>query len=207
MVILARILSFLFHPLLVPTYLFLLFAWLFPMGLSPIPATHHLNIVILLVMVTFILPILLLSILKTFGFISSFYIEKQRERIFPGIMISLMYITITGMFYFQSGISLDENFMRMMLVVDLLVVVAALFGFFYKISLHSFTIWGIVGILIPLNKLTEFDVLFYPAVFAILLAGIIMSSRLLLQVHSLKEVMWGSVAGLATGILGMMIFF
>ena len=207
MVILARILSFAFHPLLIPTYLFLLFAWLFPMGLSPIPATYHLNIIILLVMVTFILPILLLSILKTFGFISSFYVENRRERIFPGILISLMYITITGMFYYQSGISLDENFMRMLLVVDLLVIIAAFFGFFYKVSLHSFTMWGVVGILIPLNKLTEFDALFFPAVLAVLLAGIIMSSRLLLQAHNLKEVMWGSIAGLATGIVGMMIFF
>jgi membrane-associated phospholipid phosphatase len=41
----------------------------------------------------------------------------------------------------------------------------------------------------------------------VLLAGIIMSARLQLNVHTPREVMIGSVAGLATGIGGMFLLF
>ena len=89
----------------------------------------------------------------------------------------------------------------------MLVVAATLVTFIYKISIHSLTIWGMVGILIPLNKISEEGALFYPVLVVIILAGVIMSSRVALGAHSLKEVIWGSVVGLSVIILGMSIFF
>jgi hypothetical protein len=86
-------------------------------------------------------------------------------------------------------------------------VLGTVITFFYKISIHTLAVWGIVGILIPLNKITEVNTLFYPALGAVITAGFVMSSRLVLQSHTLKEVMWGAIAGLATSAAGMMIFF
>jgi hypothetical protein len=203
----ARIVSFVFHPLLMPTYLFLLFAIAFPVGLEPIPAGAQQTFLILIFIVTFVLPVLNISVLKTLGTITSFQMEERKHRILPFVMISLIYIAITFLFYWKSRIGLNDNFMKILLIIDLLVVLGTVITFFYKISIHTLAVWGIVGILIPLNKITEVNTLFYPALGAVIIAGFVMSSRLVLQSHTLKEVMWGAIAGLATSAAGMMIFF
>jgi hypothetical protein len=204
---LARVVSFVFHPLLIPTYLFLLFAIAFPVGLEPIPAGAQRTFLILIFIVTFVLPVLNISVLKTLGTITSFQMAERKDRILPFIMISAIYLAITFLFYWKSRIGLNDNFMKILLIIDLMVVLATLITFFYKISIHTMAVWGIIGILIPLNKITEVSTLFYPAIAMVIIAGFIMSSRLVLQSHTLKEVMWGAITGLAASVVGMMIFF
>jgi cation transport ATPase len=204
---LARFISVIFHPLLIPTYLFLLFAFAFPAGLDPIPPDSQNVFIILIFIVTFALPALNVAILKTFGSIRSYQMTTRQERVFPFILIAVIYVAITWLFYWKSRIGLNDNFMRIMIIMDLLVILATLITFFYKISIHSMAVWGVVGILIPLNKMTEVNALFFPALAVVVLAGFVMSSRLVLQVHSLKEVMWGAIAGLAGSVAGMMLLF
>lgn len=97
--------------------------------------------------------------------------------------------------------------MKLMVIIDLLVIVATALTYFLKISIHSLTAWGIVGVLIMLNKSSEVNALFLPVIAAVLLTGFIMSARVQLRVHSLREVMLGAVAGIATSILGMITLF
>ena len=205
--IVARLLSYLFHPLLIPTYLFLLLAKIFPAALDPIQSGSHALFITLIFFVTFGLPVALLIFLKLFGSLRSFHMIDRSERIIPFVMITLVYITVTYMFYSKTRISIHDNFLRIMIIIDLLALISTVLTLFFKVSVHSIVVWGVIGILIPLNKLTELDILFYPTIAVILLAGIIMSSRLQLHVHTLREVMWGSVAGLATSIVGMLVLF
>lgn len=204
---LARIVSLLFHPLLIPTYSFAVLAWLYPMGLEPIPQPSHNIFIILIFVVTFAVPLLNVSILKAFGVVRSYQMPSRSERVIPFLLVTIIYLAITYLFYWKSRISFNDQFMKFMLIIDLLVIMATVITFFFKVSIHSLTIWGVIGIIIPLNKITGFETLFYAALVTIILAGIIMSSRLFLQVHSLKEVMWGAITGLATSVVGMMIFF
>jgi hypothetical protein len=203
----ARLLSYLFHPLLMPTYLFLILAEAYPAGLDPIQSSSHFLFIVLIFIVTFFLPVLNLAFMKLFGSIRSFQMETRNERILPFSLIAVIYIFITYLFYYKSRISIGDNFLKIMIIIDLLAIVATLFTVFYKISIHSLTAWGIVAILILLNKTSEVNSLFYPAIGAILATGFIMSARVYLQAHTLKEVMWGGIAGLATGIIGMIALF
>jgi hypothetical protein len=203
----ARFISYLFHPLLIPTYLFILFSKTIPAALDPVQSGSHLLFIVLVFIVTFALPVILLFTMRLFGLVTSFQMTDRKERIVPFTMMTLMYIAVTYLFYTKSRISLSDNFMKIMIVIDLLALVATVLTYFFKVSVHSIVIWGALGILIPLNKLSELNVLFYPIIAVVLLAGIIMSARLQLNVHSSREVMWGSAIGLATGILGMFILF
>ena len=74
-------------------------------------------------------------------------------------------------------------------------------------SVHSITIWGVIGILVPLNKITEVNSIFYPTVGVIIVAGLIMGARLKVGAHTPREVMLGAVLGLATGLTGMLLLF
>ena len=71
-----------------------------------------------------------------------------------------------------------------MLSVDALVIVATLVTIFYKVSVHSMSIWGFIGIILPLNKVSEDGALFYPTLALIVLAGLVMTARLQLNAHT-----------------------
>jgi membrane-associated phospholipid phosphatase len=94
-----------------------------------------------------------------------------------------------------------------MMVITALILVCALITLFYKISVHSAGVWGIIGILLPLNKASEEGTLLIPTMVAIVVAGLVMSSRLQLNAHVPREVLAGAVVGFAVGFAGMIFMF
>jgi hypothetical protein len=204
---LARLVSVLFHPLLMATYLFVILALTLPSALAPIQPSSHITFILLIFIVTFLLPLFNIAIFKFFGTIDSITMVNRRERILPFSFVLMIYVAITYLLYSRTQISLDDNFLKLMMVIDLLVVASLLATIFFKVSVHSIGIWGLIGITIPLTKISEVNALFYVTVGLILMAGIIMSSRLQLGVHTSREVMWGGVIGLATSVTGMIFLF
>ncbi|HLT75213.1 MAG TPA: hypothetical protein VKZ68_08995 [Ohtaekwangia sp.] len=197
--IIARVVSVVLHPLLLATYLFGLFAFIFPIAFDPINEDRIGRFMFLLFCVTFVLPVLVISLLKTLGITPTFTMYRRQDRILPFILICGFYTAVTVVFYHRAEVSINDNFLKFLIVINALVIVATVVTLFYKVSVHTIGIWGFVGILLPLNNITETSVLFYPLVSTIVLAGIVMSARLQLQVHSLREVIIGSVLGLGTG--------
>jgi membrane-associated phospholipid phosphatase len=189
------------------TYLFSLFAWLFPVGLEPLKGNMHWNIIFLIFTATFALPALNVGLLKTMGRIQSLAMPRRRERILPFLFITALYVGFTYFFYFKTRVSLNDNLFKFLLIIDALVVVATVATLFYKVSVHSLAWWGLIGILFPLNNLSEEGTLFWPSVVVLVLAGLVMSARLQLHAHSTREVMVGAILGLATGFIAMSFLF
>lgn len=199
----AKIISFLFHPLLMTTYLVLVLGLLFPQMLLIKP--HALYLFTLLVFfVTFVLPALNILMFKLNGVISSLTLPARRDRVVPFLFISVIYSMVTGLFFYKGAFG--TNFNKLMLIVTLLVLASTLITFFYKISVHSLSIWGAAGILLPLNKVVD-GTLLWPTLAIILIAGMVMSSRLLLNAHTPREVMVGGVVGFSIGFSGLVILF
>jgi hypothetical protein len=203
----ARVISIVFHPLLFATYLFLLFSLVFPVGFDPIKEDGTNRFIFLLFCVTFILPVLMLSLLKTLGVLSAFNMVERQQRIIPFVLITAFYTGITYVFYDRSEVSLNDNFLKFLIIINALVLVSTIVTFFYKVSVHSIGIWGMIGILIPLNKVTDTGMFFLPTVIALLMAGIIMSARLQLNVHKLGEVVSGAFIGFCTSFVIMHFLF
>lgn len=203
----ARVLSVIFHPLFIPTYFFLLLWWALPASLEPIGQELQGKFLIFIFLVTCVLPLLNIGIFKTFGTITSFAMPARRERVLPFAFIALIYIAVTYLFHLHARMNLNDNFLKFMVIIDMLVVIATIATFFFKVSVHSVTIWGLIGILVPLNKVTEVNTIFYPTLGVIALAGFIMAARLEIGAHNPREVMWGAVLGLATGFTGMLLLF
>lgn len=203
----ARIVSILFHPLLLATYLFALFSFALPAGLDPLKEDGHLNFVFLIFCVTFLLPALNIGIFKTFGSIKSLAMEERHERIIPFSFITILYGVVTYLFYSRTRVSLNDNLLKFLIIIDILVLVATLVTVFYKVSVHSMAIWGLIGILLPLNKVSEDGALFYPTILSIVVAGAVMTARLQLNAHTPREVMIGGVLGFATSFAAMIIMF
>lgn len=133
--------------------------------------------------------------------------NERRERLRPFTFISILYVAVTSFFYLNYRIGLNDNVFKLMLIIDALVIVSTLITFFYKISVHSVGMWGLLGIILPLNKIAENDQLFLPTLGVVVLAGVVMSARLQLNAHKPREIMIGSLVGFTTGLLGIMILF
>jgi hypothetical protein len=203
---LSRIISVLFHPLLMATYLVTLLSFTFPPALYPIKVESKWTFLILLFVLTSVLPAINIGLFKLTGVISSFSLESRRERIRPSFFILLLYGVFTYLLS-GKGLSLADNLFKLILIIDALVLISLILTIFYKASIHSLGVWGMIGILMPLNKVVDDGSLFMPTLLAIVVAGVIMSARLHLNAHSPREVLVGSFAGFVVGFLGMLILF
>ena len=200
----AKFISVVLHPLLLTTYLVIVLSYYFPSMLK-IRKENQMIIIGLVFVFTFVLPAVILVMLRAFGTIQSLTLQSRKERILPFVFISMFYVLFTFLFYFKLPFS--ANFEKLMMIVSALVVVSLLITFFYKISIHSIAMGGGIGILLPLNQVTEQMSLLWPTAFTILATGLVMSSRLLLDAHTPREVMYGSVVGFVVGFFGMIILY
>lgn len=153
---------------------------------------------------TFVLPALNLLFFKATGTIKSLSLMERRERIMPSILISIVYVVIGYMIYWKIPFPV---FYKLMFIVAALSIMVTLITFFFKISAHAVGMSGLSGILLAMATLSTASVLVVPALVAIVLSGLVMSSRLLLDAHDLREVGWGGVMGFGIGFAGVVWMF
>lgn len=205
--VVARIISYVFHPLLMGTYLFTLLVFILPAALYPISSGSQILFLILFFVITFVLPVCLMSLLKTFGSIRSFNLETRQERVFPFFMILVLYAGFTYLITLQNKIGFDDNVFKFLLIIDCLVLIGTLFTLFYKVSIHAIGSMGLAGILIPLNKESDNTLLLWVTIGVVVLAGMIMSARLQLNAHTPRQVLIGAISGFLAGFFGIIVLF
>lgn len=189
------------------TYLCAILMVTYPPALDPVRSEIFVGFLLLIFLVTFLLPALNIFIFKIFGTISSIMMVERHDRIIPFVFITLFYLMMTGLFYWKFQIGFEDNVFRFLVIIDLLVIASTIITFFYKISVHSMGICGLLGMLIPLNRISEDHSLFYPTLGLLIVAGVVMSSRLQLNVHTTREVLLGGVIGFSISLLAMFYFF
>ena len=199
----AQIVSFVFHPLLLTTYLVLLLGRWMPAMLL-VRQEHLLTFVAFIFGITFVLPVVNVILFKQFGVIESLKMETRQERILPFVFNSVVYSLIAVLFLYK--VHLSTNFSKLMLIIAVLAVVGTVCTFFFKVSVHSLGWAGLVGIVLPLNIAAD-GTLLLPTAALIVIAGVVMSARLKLNAHSPREVVIGGLSGLAIGVAGMSILF
>ena len=185
-----------------PTYLVMVLGKFFPAMLM-IGPDHIWMVTSFVFGFTFVVPVVNLVLFRYLGSISSLQLESRKERVLPFIFISILYVLIAFLFYFK--LPFNNNFNKLIVIVAALVIAATLITFFYKVSVHSLGMWGMVGILFPLIKFSSS--LLWPTVFIIAITGVVISSRLLLDAHTPREMLIGALAGLLTGYGGMLLLF
>jgi membrane-associated phospholipid phosphatase len=200
----AQVISFIFHPLLLTTYLVLFLGTFFPPLLGINQVVLYLFSLFIFVITFFFPALTILLIVKFSGTISSLRLASRQERLVPFILISLIYMAVAFLFFHKAILSM--NFNRIMIIVAALVGIATVITFFYKISIHSLAWGGVVGILLSMNRMVE-GTLLIPTIVAIVLAGLVMSARLFLNAHTLREVLSGALTGFVAGLGGMMLLF
>ena len=103
----ARGVSYVFHPLLVPFYILLLLLHSDSNINGVIPLTSKLVLAGVMFFITILVPVTIIAFLFKIKMISSFYLEKQEERIYPLLIIGVFYYLA---YYLMKGIRLSPVF-------------------------------------------------------------------------------------------------
>jgi len=194
---LAKIVSIVFHPLLIPLYglAILLSAPTF-LKYLPVEAKRVLFTVILIDNV--FLPLALLPFLKYRNLISSFNIDDRRERIIPLLITSILYCTTSFIvFRYQIPFFLKS----FIFATSVVAIVVSMINFWWKISVHAVGAGALTATVFSLSLKMHTPLTWY-LLAVILASGIILSSRLRLNAHNPSQV-W---VGFLTGFLGISLF-
>lgn len=190
----AKIFSYLFHPLFIPLYVmyYLVFInYSFFAGINNSDKTWIL-IRVALNMVFF--PLLSVVLLKAVGFIDSFFLKTQKDRIIPymtsGIFFFWMYLV------FRNHAGLPQIVTAFVLGVFLTSSVGLIANIYYKISMHAMGCGGMLGIMLVVLRTGSYYPFSFPFIIFVLITGFVCTSRLIISDHTQKEIYTGLLFGL-----------
>jgi len=191
---LFRIISFLFHPLVLPLYGFTILV-----AANPSEFFYHARPINILRQFAFnavLFPMFTLLLLIALGFVRDVYMAERRQRIAPLITTMFFYSWAFVMFSMREGIPGSINYLTLgsliAVSVALLVTVAA-----YKVSLHTLGMGVLMGLTLLMAVRAERDILLL-LLATIIAAGWVGTSRLVLGQHTHREVYSGYLFGVVS---------
>lgn len=198
----AKIISHLFHPLLMPTYGFLLLFSTNNYIAIFTPLSIKLVILIITFVFTFILPTVNALILLKAGRINSLEMETNRERVIPYLSTSLYFFAL---YYLFNDREFPPVFVVLILGAAISILLTFLVNFKWKISAHAIGVGGIAGAIwgISLRLAIDFRMIL---MLSVLVAGFIGFARLKLNAHTPAQVYTGFLTGFLIEFL-LMIFY
>jgi hypothetical protein len=188
----ANFFSFVFHPLFIPLYLayFIITIRSYEFG-GLDDWGKFTRLVQVFVNCTF-LPLVSVLLLRALKFIDSVFLKTQRDRILPYIICMI--------FYFWNWYAFKNNHeVKDLVSMSMAIFNASVFGFLVnismKVSMHAIAV-GVMTTFIALLAFSDsISYSFYLSV-AILISGIVCTSRLIVSDHSPKEIYYGFIIGI-----------
>lgn len=187
----ANIVSWVFVPLLMPVYGILLIFSLSFLSYAP----FHTKLIFTLIVfgANFVVPMLLVLLLKKLGMIDDIGLNGRKERLIPYI-ITIVCLAGTALFLY---VKMAPVWVAMFYAGGALAgLINLLVNLRWKISAHAAGIAGLVAMLIQVIKEgPSADGMVWWIVGAILTAGVLGSARIWLGRHTLMQVLAGTAVG------------
>lgn len=195
----SRIVSYIFHPLLMPSAaLFILFQADSYFKFST-TAEFRNNLCMFVFVTTFVFPFIIGMILYRSKIIKSMEMDEVSERLLPFVLTLLFYIATLFMMH-DIGLSymIYASFLAATITVFLVFLIYWLLK--WKISAHMAGLGGVVGAIIAFSYKLSSNMLFALIVF-ILISGMVGFARMQLNAHTPKQIYTGFLIGLVTQLL------
>ncbi|HSG67258.1 MAG TPA: hypothetical protein VK994_01030 [Bacteroidales bacterium] len=187
----ARIISIIFHPLLIPTYLIAALISMNAFFALVIPEDAKWKIVLLVFITSAIIPLMVLFGMYRFGLVSSLNMDKREERLYPYIATSIFFFLT---YYLVWQAKLSPVFYYCLLGASLLAVITLLINFRWKVSAHTVSMGGVLGAFFGLQSVLLIDMLLQITI-SILIGGLVGYARLRAGTHSQAQVYAGYFLG------------
>ncbi len=190
-----KFISTVLHPIVMPTIGILIYFIFTPIYLN---RKQQLSLLAVVFIATYIIPLLLLILLKSIGYIKSFQVHTINERRLP-IFFMMTLLFVLGKFFSEISTIKELSYLFFGVVFGL-GIIYLLFLAKVKASLHLLSIGATIGFFLLFQQLQNINTL--PVVITLVfLSGLLASSRLYLKAHTVKEVYIGFFIGVCCPFL------
>ncbi len=193
----CKIIAVIFHPLLIPTFIFTIVVYLTTGIIGNLSDSQKHTFILIIFVSTFLMPLMvvILQLLFKNDEISwkSLFIENTKDRVEPFLIVSFIYGVLS--FYTWQNWGSNEIISIILGAISASIFLTAIISKYWKISAHSVGIGGLCGICILLNLHYLQPKLFIAIIISIVSTGILLSSRIYLQAHTLSQVYLGWLLG------------
>lgn len=199
---LSHFTSSVLSPMLVPTYGCIVALWASVM--CSLPLGTRITVVLIMMGLTCILPVICISVLHHYGFVTNKALKSPRERIVPYLFSIACYIAAA---YYLHDHHSPQWFVMYAVGITLALIITSLINLKWKISAHMTGMGGLVALIyqIHVQGLSAFN-LFWVLILAILLSGILGTGRLVLKRHNVWQVLAGFACSYACVTFAMKLF-
>ncbi|MDP2235765.1 MAG: hypothetical protein Q8J88_04955 [Bacteroidales bacterium] len=186
-----KTISVIFHPLLIPTWAFLIVMAQGNLYFFQIPAHAKWLVAAMVFTISGAVPAMIILLMYRLKMISALSIPIKEERAAP-IIITALFFYLT--YYLLKQLQIAPIFGFYMLGATTLAILSLFINLWWKISLHLTAMGGLVGAFVGLSLLVHENYL-TTVISAVLLAGIVAYSRLKLSAHNPLQVYAGFITG------------
>ncbi len=212
----AQILSIVFHPLLMVTYMLMLLLVINPYQFGVNKMAEQWKLVLMVFLSTFVMPFFAVFMMKSLNMVKSMELEDRYERIGPYILTGVFYIWM--FLNFKNNQLIPKPLVITMLGSTIALFLAFFFNNFTKISAHAAGMGGLVGMALINTLFFNFDTFTmnlgplgmyevstnFVLMAMIILAGFVCSARLILGAHNEKQLYTGFGIGFVAQFIAML---
>ncbi|MFN7119061.1 MAG: hypothetical protein ACK4TA_19845 [Saprospiraceae bacterium] len=214
--VVARIISAIFHPLLMPTYMLALLLMVNPylFGVSGLGDLVSRLLLIRIFLSTFFIPMIAISMLKLTGLVQTYELLNKQERIGPYIITGIFYIWMFR--NFLENPQIPTAYTTFMLGCTIALFLAFFINIFSRISAHTVGMGALVGmVLITLWQfsydtfhLGSWELNMKPVlIVTILAAGLVGTARQALHKYEVTDLYGGYIVGLFSQFIALRFLF
>ncbi|MBL7696773.1 MAG: hypothetical protein JNK79_01380 [Chitinophagaceae bacterium] len=199
---LAKIVSFVFHPLFIPVFVTLFLLYAHPIMFAGYSDVMKYRLTATIFVNLAMLPAITVLLCWRLNFVDSIYMNTQKERIIP--LAAAMIFYFWGWFVLKNNSGIPDIFKEFLLGCFITIIAGWLSNIAFKVSLHGLAMGGMFCFILLLTFRSEGLGAQYVA-FAALVAGLVCSMRLVLNTHRPFEVYFGFLLGALSQVVALVL--
>ncbi len=186
-----RAISYVFHPLIMPflgTLLLMIFHKVFVARFTPELVQYTL---LFIFVSTFLIPAIGSYVMLKQGVISSLQMPEKGERKYPYLLTVIIY-SLT--WYMMNKLGFPKIMLFFIIGITLVIALLSIINIKYKISAHAAGVGGLVAFSFLIGDQSTIDFRWL-ILASLIIAGLVMSSRIYLKAHRTSQVYTGFLLG------------
>ncbi len=197
----ATVISYIFHPVFVPVYLVLFMVFVHPYLFVGLAAFDKIRVLLMALLMYSFFPVVTVLLLKALKFIQTFQLKTQKDRVIPLVACGIWYFWICYVWWnsnkMDSSFLIPKEAVRLSLGIFLASWVGLMLNIKMKVSLHAISMGLAVTFIFLLAFSGSLQFGIYISI-ALLVAGLVCSSRFMISDHRPAEIYVGLIAGAAS---------
>lgn len=196
--IVAKIISYVFHPLFIPVYVVFFLVYIQPFLYAGFSEWDKSKIIISAILMYTFFPLVTVGLLKALKFIDSIFLKTQKDRIIPYVVCGIWYFWMW--YVWHNLLEIPREQVSLSLAIFLASAAGLIGNIYLKVSMHAIAVGVMCTFMTSFVLSQEINFGKYLAI-SFLITGLVCTARLIASDHSQKEIYAGLIIGIASQII------